>query len=53
MTMLPSLALLLLASIPFSLPLVHPHVPKAIVLQGAGGKAPLCQRERDTRLGSV
>lgn len=41
MMTLPSLVLLLFASIPLSLPIVHPHVPKAIVLQGAGGKATL------------
>lgn len=37
----PSLVLLLFASISLGLPVVHPHVPKAIVLQGAGGKATL------------
>lgn len=41
MMTLPSLLLLLFASIPLGLPVVHPHVPKAIVLQGAGGKATL------------
>ncbi|HEX5053275.1 MAG TPA: hypothetical protein VFZ65_15980 [Planctomycetota bacterium] len=41
MITLPSFAAMLLASLPLALPFLHPHVPKAIVVQGAGGKATL------------
>lgn len=41
MTTLPSLLAVLFTALPIGWPLLHPHVPKAIVLQGAGGKATL------------